>query len=60
MKGKRKAKTTKWSLGEQYRVEAYGLLSKRSSKASRFLDVSLSVGADAEPCGMLAGRLRHS
>jgi len=60
MKGKRKAKTTKWLLAEQCRVEACVILDSRSAKASRFLDVPLSVGPDAEPCGLLAGSLRHS
>lgn len=59
MKGKRKVKTAKWLLAEQCRVEACVLLSGRSSKASRFLDVVLSIGPDAEPCGSLAGSLRH-
>jgi hypothetical protein len=60
MKGKRKAKTTKWLLAEQCRVEACVLLSRMFSKTSRFLDVALSVGPDAEPCGLLAGSLSHS
>lgn len=60
MKGKRKAKTTKWLLAEQCRAEACVILNRRSAKASRFLDVAFSVGPDVEPCGLLAGSVRHS
>lgn len=60
MKGKRKAKTTKWLIAEQYRIEASVLLSNRSAKASRFLDVALSIGQDHETCGLLAGSRHHS
>jgi len=59
MKGKRKAKTAKWLFAEQCRIEACVLLSRRSAKASRFLDVALSIGRDAEPCGRLAGSSRY-
>jgi hypothetical protein len=59
MKGKRKTKTLKWSMAEQCRAEARALLSKRSSKSSRFLDVALSSGPDAEPAGVMAGSLRY-
>jgi hypothetical protein len=55
MKGKRKVKTTKWSLSDCYKSEAKQLLVNRSQKAHRFLDAALRSGADLEPMGRLAG-----
>lgn len=60
MKGKRKVKTMKWFMVEQYRAEARHLLNERSSKASRFLDIGLSVGKAMEPIGLLAGSRRQT
>ncbi|MDI1329512.1 MULTISPECIES: hypothetical protein [unclassified Pseudomonas] len=55
MKGKRKVKTTKWFLRDQYKTEAKLLLINRSQKAHRFLDIALQSGVDLEPIGRLAG-----
>lgn len=55
MKGKRKIKTTKWHIAEQFKSEAQRVLKGRSARASRFLDVALSPGGVLEPIGSLAG-----
>ena len=56
MKGKRKIKTTKWLMAEQFKSEAQGILKGRSARASRYLDVALSAEGVLEPIGALAGR----
>ncbi|MCY1444621.1 hypothetical protein D9M71_611020 [compost metagenome] len=55
MKGKRKVKTLKWQNVERLMAEARSRLDRRSSHASRFLDVALSAGRELEPVGLLAG-----
>lgn len=55
MKGKRKVKTTKWRIAEQFKAEAQWFLGRRSARANRFLDVALSAGKEFEPTGWLAG-----
>jgi hypothetical protein len=55
MKGKRKIKTMKWQMAEQFKAEARGVLTKRSSRASRFLNAALSAEGIVEPIGTLAG-----
>lgn len=55
MKGKRKVKTTKWQLAEQFTAEAQRRLRARSARAHRFLDVALAAGRELEPVGSLAG-----
>ncbi|WLH29938.1 hypothetical protein [Pseudomonas canadensis] len=57
MKGKRKAKTTKWLMKGQFEIEARLVLQKRSHNASnRFLDTSAMFGVEHEPVGVLAGK----
>ncbi|MNP01067.1 Inositol-1-monophosphatase [compost metagenome] len=56
MKGKRKAKTSKWALKFQFKTEAQRSMFSRSDKASnRFLDAALHLGSAHEPLGRLAG-----
>ena len=56
MKGKRKAKTSKWAMRFQFKTEAQRSISARSEKASnRFLDAALHLGSAHEPLGRLAG-----
>lgn len=55
MKGKRKVKTTKWQLAEQFKAEAQRRLRARSPRAHRFLDLALAAGRELEPVGSLAG-----
>lgn len=56
MKGRRKAKTKKWSVTVQFEVEARLLMATRSAKASnRFLDAIVRVDSLDEPTGRLAG-----
>jgi myo-inositol-1(or 4)-monophosphatase len=56
MKGKRKAKTTKWLLKGQFEAEARHILANRSRNAShRFLNVAFTFGVEHEPVGLLAG-----
>ncbi|MGT7193934.1 inositol monophosphatase family protein [Escherichia coli] len=56
MKGKRKAKTSKWAMKFQFETEAQRSMSARSEKASnRFLDAALHLGSTHEPIGRLAG-----
>jgi myo-inositol-1(or 4)-monophosphatase len=56
MKGKRKAKTTKWFLKQQFKSEAKYLLANRSLKAQqRFLDATSTLDIELEPVGALAG-----
>lgn len=58
MKGKRKAKTTKWLMKRQFEIEARLVPGKRSHDASnRFLDASATFGVEHEPVGLLAGKL---
>lgn len=58
MKGKRKTKTTKWTMKFQFETEAHRSMISRSRKASnRFLDVALQVDAYCEPTGRIAGVL---
>ncbi|WP_081015027.1 hypothetical protein [Pseudomonas fluorescens] len=58
MKGRRKIKTTKWSLQAQLEVEAKSALAIRSKEAAnRFLDAASSFSIDYEPIGRLAGGL---
>jgi hypothetical protein len=56
MKGKRKVKTSKWQQIQAWTVQAQRQLEQRSTRASRFLDVALAAGREAEPVGRLAGR----
>lgn len=53
VKGKRKVKTIKWRVAELFQTEAQRRLQRRSSKASRFLDIAQTVD---EPTGVLAGQ----
>lgn len=56
MKGRRKAKTTKWAMKLQFETEAQRLMTSRSEKASnRFLDVALQLGSSSESIGRIAG-----
>ncbi|MEB2514109.1 hypothetical protein SOP85_01450 [Pseudomonas sp. YuFO20] len=56
MKGKRKAKTSKWAMKLQFEKDAQQSMSARSEKASnRFLDAALYLGSTHEPLGRLAG-----
>lgn len=55
MKGKRKVKTLKWQNAAPLRAQARCRLERRTSRASRFLDVALSLGKEFEPVGLLAG-----
>lgn len=56
MKGRRKAKTTKWAMKFQFETKAQRLMTSRSEKASnRFLDVALQLGSSSEPIGRIAG-----
>jgi hypothetical protein len=58
MKGKRKAKTTKWLMKGQFEIEARLMLRERSRNASNhFLDASATFGVEHEPVGLLAGKL---
>lgn len=58
MKGKRKAKTTKWLMKGQFEIEARLILRKRSRGASNhFLDAAAMFGVEHEPVGLLAGKL---
>jgi myo-inositol-1(or 4)-monophosphatase len=58
MKGKRKAKTSKWAMKFQFETEARRSMFARSEKASnRFLDAALHLGSVHEPLGRLAGAL---
>lgn len=57
MKGKRKAKTTKWLMKGQSEIEARLMLRGRSRNASNhFLDAAATFGVDHEPVGSLAGK----
>lgn len=61
MKGRRKAKTTKWAMKFQFEAEAQRLMTARAENASnRFLNVALQVGSSHEPIGRLAGALGES
>lgn len=53
MKGRRKVKTNKWMLRDQFIREARAILSSRPG-AGRFLDIAAQTLLD-EPVGMLAG-----
>jgi len=55
MKGKRKAKTSKWLMKAQIELEAQRLLAGRTDAASRFLNAALQAGQEHEPTGRLAG-----
>jgi myo-inositol-1(or 4)-monophosphatase len=56
MKGKRKAKASKWDMKFQFETEAQRSMFSRSEKASnRFLDAALQLGSAHEPLGRLAG-----
>ncbi|MCY1429806.1 hypothetical protein PS726_01872 [Pseudomonas fluorescens] len=55
MKGKRKVKTKKWQVAEQFKAAAQAALRARSARANRFLDAALLAGRDLEPVGLLAG-----
>ena len=55
MKGRRKVKTLKWQYKEAFEAEAREMLSKRSAKQGRFLDLAAKEGRDAEPIARLAG-----
>jgi len=56
MKGKRKAKTTKWGLEQQLRTEAQCLLAGRSLRTQqRFLVAASTFDIEHEPVGTLAG-----
>lgn len=58
MKGKRKAKTTKWLMKGKFEIEARLMLQKRSHNASHhFLYASATFGIEHEPVGLLAGKL---
>lgn len=59
MKGKRKAKTTKWLMKGEFEREASLMLRKRSRDASNhFLDAAAMLGVEHEPVGLLTGKLR--
>jgi myo-inositol-1(or 4)-monophosphatase len=52
MKGRRKAKTTKWAMKLEFETESRQLMATRSEKASnRFLDVAFQLGFSREPLG---------
>ncbi len=55
MKGRRKAKTSKWSMKAQFELEAQCLLASRTEATSRFLNTALQAGPEHEPTGRLAG-----
>lgn len=55
MKGKRKVKTLKWQNAAALKAEAHCRVERRTARASRFLDVALSLGREFEPIGLLAG-----
>jgi hypothetical protein len=55
MKGKRKVKTPKWQNAASFMAEAHYRVDRRTARASRFLDVALSLGREFEPVGLLAG-----
>ena len=58
MKGKRKAKTIKWLMKDQFEREARLMLRKRSRDASNhFLDAAAIFGVEHEPVGLLTGKL---
>lgn len=55
MKGKRKVKTLKWQNAASLMAQARCRVERRTVRASRFLDVALSLGREFEPVGLLAG-----
>jgi hypothetical protein len=55
MKGKRKVKTLKWQNEAALMALTRSRVDRRTSRASRFLDVALSQGREFEPVGLLAG-----
>ncbi|MFJ3370603.1 inositol monophosphatase family protein [Pseudomonas sp. NPDC086251] len=58
MKGRRKAKTKKWSMKVQFETEAQRLMATRSTNATnRFLDAVVRLGALYETTGRLSGAL---
>ena len=56
MKGKRKAKNTKFALEQKFHKEARSVLAKRAAtQGSRFLDATSTFVVANEPAGLLAG-----
>lgn len=55
MKGKRKAKPSKWPMKARFELEAQCLLASRTDASHRFLNTALQSGPECEPIGRLAG-----
>lgn len=60
MKGKRKAKNTKWALKQNIQNDARSMLAKRSPKAVRFLDAISMTVIENKPAGLLARLIRSN
>lgn len=58
MKGRRKVRTDKWSLQEQFIKEARAVLASRPEPDRSFLDVAFNATSE-EPIGVLAGSRRR-
>lgn len=58
MKGRRKARTTKWFLIEQYRKQARHL--EASANQRRFLQTAQALGHDTEPTGPMSTSLQEN
>lgn len=55
MKGRRKVKTSKWSIKIGLEAEARKFLQGRSERQGRFLDAAALNGQEMEPTGRLCG-----
>lgn len=55
MKGRRKVKTSKWSMKIDLEVETRKFLQGRSGRQGRFLDAASRNGQEMEPTGRLCG-----
>ena len=58
MKGRRKVRTDKWWLQEQFSIEARAVLASKQELGRRFLDVAVNTTCE-EPTGILAGSCRR-
>ncbi len=58
MKGRRKVRTEKWQMIEQFKREARAFVAseEHAQRAGRFLSRSANAGREGEPVGVMAGK----